>query len=212
MEDRDRRQPFRVAALRALAMAGALALSLTGCSIMPAFTTPQAPDAASPSGGTADDADAGDDARAALTGLECVVGSWLLDNGTFAELMSLEGRVVDSITGTVRFRADADGEAVTEYADWTHVIRMTEQDAVVTLVRNGSDTGTLTEEADGTLSLLETVNDSEIVSVMEMGGKRITVPTVKNSPGALHLAVFDCSGDELTLTVDGRSTVMSRES
>lgn len=168
--------------------------------------------ASAPAASTATPAPEVTQQAAPLTGAECIVGSWLLDNASFGEIISsYADGVVDDVTGTVRFRADADGNAVTEYIDWTNTIRMTNPAGVVTMVRNGQDAGTYHAEADGRLSLTETANESVIVVEMTSGGTTMAMPTVENSPGALHLAVFTCTGDELTVTVDDRSSVLHRE-
>jgi hypothetical protein len=136
----------------------------------------------------------------------------VLDNASFAALVSSsEAGVLDEVSGVARFRAFNDGGALTEYVDWTHIIRTTDPEGTVILVRNGVDSGTWSAEGDGRMTLNEHALDSVILAEMTADGKTLTLPPVENSPGALHLAVFTCDGDNLTVTVEGRSSVMTRE-
>lgn len=191
--------------LWAVSLTALLVIAVSGCASVGLPAPSASPTALAATEGTDPDA-------VAPTGAECIVGSWLLDNDSFADLISsIDAQVIDKVSGVARFRASADGGAVTEYVDWTHVIRMTDPEGVVTMVRNGVDSGVYTEDDDGTFSLQEHSNESTIVVEMTSQGVAVTMPQVENSPGALHLAVFSCDGDRLTVTVDDRSSVMIRE-
>jgi hypothetical protein len=80
------------------------------------------------------------------------------------------------------------------------------------MTRNGEDTGVYTAESDGTFSLQEVNNASTMVVETSVAGAVVSQQTLTGSPSTMHQAVFSCSGDELTITVDGASSIMTRES
>ncbi|MDT0200382.1 hypothetical protein [Nocardioides sp. AE5] len=141
---------------------------------------------------------------------DCIVGTWALQNSTFTDaLKEFGGGFEVEISGRARFVAGADGSAATEYQAWTFTARMPEGEMV--LVREGTDTGRWMTRPDGTISLEETEIASRVEASITAGGMTIPIPQVEHQPGELHEGVFTCSGDTLTVSVDGVSTVMQRE-
>ena len=127
-------------------------------------------------------------------GAACMPGSWLVDNASFADVISSPGvQVVDAVTGIARFIAVHDGLAVTEYVDWTHEISVTDPAGTTVLVRNGADTGEWVAGEDGFFSLIDVDNASTIEGKVTFEVASITVPTIRNSPSVLSLGTFECA-------------------
>src|SRR5690554_1509642 len=121
--------------LAALVVASALAVT-AGCAQLPLGATGGGTGGGSGSGsdgseGPGDGDDTGDsdedgteaDEAKVLTGADCLPGEWLVDNDSFAALMSgAAGGAVDDITGVVLLTFTADGKTQTSYEDWQHSI------------------------------------------------------------------------------------------
>lgn len=143
------------------------------------------------------------------TGAQCLVGNWLVDNSAFEVMMSaFSGTAVDSISGSLMVTFLDDGTTTTTYDAWTHTI--TVADGTATVVKNGADSGTYSVGEDGEI----TINETETTAVTEMqiqvDGQTMSL-TEPPGPGVFTDATFTCSGDELTITAAGETSVLYRE-
>lgn len=142
---------------------------------------------------------------AALTGAACLPGKWILDNAKFAALIAAgTGGVVDDVQGLALLTLGADGSTSTRYEDWSHTI--TSDGATMTVVRNGTDSGTYSL-AGGSMTMTETSVASEVV--MTMNGN--VMGAASHEPSVFSQATFSCSGDTLTVTADGGTSTLHRQ-
>lgn len=197
---------------------------LSGCGSTP---DPQAADtqgggsASTPDDPTAEEPDASaspeeDDADGAsppaaepLTGAACLTGDWFVDNEHFGELMSsVSGGVVDDIHGVTMVTFRADGTTTTHYDEWTHTIKG--EGATVTIVKDGSDSGTYEVAADGSMTLTDAELNTTTTSEMEVSGQVIRTE-VPPQPSVFSQATFTCDGDELAVSAEGATTLLHRE-
>lgn len=171
------------------------------------------PESGDETGPESDDAEDGpgdvDPARAALTGGECLVGNWFVDNEQFGELMTAHaGTAVDNISGSTMVTFRDDGTTTTHYDEWTHTF--TQDGATVTVVKDGADSGVYNVGADGAMTMDETDLQSTTTMEFEVDGNGVT----RDAPardGVFTNASFVCSGDELTVSADGATSVLYRE-
>lgn len=144
-----------------------------------------------------------------LTGAQCIVGNWLVDNSKFATMMSaFSHTAVDSISGSLMLTFRDDGTTTTTYDAWTHTVAVA--DGTGTVVKNGADSGTYAVGEDGNI----TVNETEITAVTEMQFEVNGLTTSLTEPpgaGVFTDAAFTCSDDELTVTAAGQTSVLYRE-
>lgn len=188
-----------------------LALVLSGCASTAPDTgagTPE-PAAALPSTTATEPASE----PTAATQAECIVGTWLLDNQSFADALATmaeaEGSFSDTLTGVARLVVSRDRSTQTEYENWKHVVEVNVEGhaATVTMERNGTDYGEIVE-ADGKLGLLEISNESVMVTSMNVGGVVHAAPPIGNT--SLSQGIFECEADRLLTHVDGVTTIMNR--
>lgn len=196
---------FGKAALAALVVASALALS--GCGEEPRPVGSVSP---SPSGTAVSqeaDAPVADEpqGQVALTGAECLLGIWSLDNEEYTALLKERSRgVVDSVTGAVTLTLRTDSRTSTTYDGWTTSI--TTDGVNQTLVRNGADTGTYTVNGD-TLKLTAANLASVIVNRVDGTETR----EASRDPSVFTEASFACMGDDLTVRAgEGRTFEFDR--
>jgi hypothetical protein len=157
---------------------------------------------------TDSDEDGGEGAKV-LTGADCLPGDWSVDNDSFAALMSgASGGAVDTVTGLVMLTFTTDGKTQTRYENWKHSI--TVDSATVTIVKNGTDFGTYSVNADGSVALVDAEISSDTTSVMDIGGQKVS-HTVTPEPSVFSQASFDCNGDDLSVTAEGATTILHRE-
>lgn len=134
------------------------------------------------------------------------MGTWVLDNASFSAAMKqIDASVSDTLTGTAQLTVAADHTAQTEYVNWKHVMEVSGQPGAVTIERNGVDYGTIVV-TDDTLGLQETSNES--VLVVSAGG--MVLPSAPNEGSQLALGLFECEGDQLTISADGTTSFMHR--
>lgn len=163
-------------------------------------------------GGSGDDKDGESDdaAHANLTGKTCFPGTWIADNTDIQSYMeAASGGASISTTGQVIITYNPDGTAVNNYDHWTNTIKIAGATSVVE--RHGIDKGTYTVTDEGTF----TASDTSVVSVTKMtatapGGEKITM-TIDNEPSVFNKGKYTCSGDVLTMTVDGYDLKLFRE-
>lgn len=145
-----------------------------------------------------------------LEGKDCFPGNWLVDNTDIQKYMeAVSGGAKISTTGSVYLAYNADGTSVTNYDHWTNTITL--EGATSVVERNGIDQGTYTASNDGTF----TGSDTSIGSVTSMtvtgpGGQTIAM-SVDPEPSVFDTGQYTCSGDVLTMVVDGYNLSLARQ-
>lgn len=153
------------------------------------------------------DTEAGDDSAGFVSGADCLVGNWYLDNESFRALMADAGGDVE-VTGWAIITYNADGTTMTTYDEWTNVV--SQDGAVATIVRNGEDRGTYEVTGDA-FTMTETDAGSVIEMTMsEGGGPPITV-TAERQAAPVSNGTFTCDAETLTVVADGGTSVLHRE-
>lgn len=161
-------------------------------------------DGGSDSGDSADSGDA-----ASLTGAECIPGVWTLDNEVFAKLMSGISDGFDvTVAGTATLTFRSDGTTTKEYDHWTNTMNV--NGGTVIVERNGVDLGTYSVTGESTLSTSETTIGSTTSMSYEDGS---TGGTMARDTGTTDFAQgeFTCSGDTLSVTADGGTSLLHRK-
>lgn len=199
----------RVAALGAAAL-----LLLAGCATPPDDLLPVK------AGDPADDllpVEAGDPADDLLPvvvpvkGKECLPGSWLLDNGTWRDLVahqaSSEGATVRTPTGSVLLTLGEGGSYSVAYSAWE--IRIETADGTAVMTRKGTDSGSY-DATESRVTLHETSSGSSIDGVVETSSGSFPLPTGTSQAEFAEQFGFTCENDALTATVDEGVLLLSR--
>lgn len=140
-----------------------------------------------------------------LTGAECLPGDWVFDNDSFIEMMNAYSMdTYDGIDGSAVTTFRADGTSSTHYDEWTH--KLSSDGMKIAVERNGTDHGTYSVNANGTMSMTDTEVNSTTVMTTSQGSYSAESELSVFSEGA-----FVCKGDKLTIDVDGETAVMNRE-
>lgn len=154
--------------------------------------------------------DGDDSASVNLTGKACFPGEWLVDNKNIQAYMeSVSSGASVATTGRVILTYNADGTSVTNYDRWTHTMKVEGGTSVVE--RHGIDQGTYTATESGTFSGA----DTSIGSVTKMtatgaGGESIAM-SVDPEPSVFNSGKYTCSGNTMTVIVDGYTLGLSRQ-
>lgn len=149
-------------------------------------------------------------ANATLTGKDCFPGTWIADNTDIENYMeSASGGASISTTGQVIITYNVDGTAVNNYNHWTSKVKL--EGATSTVERHGIDKGTYTVSDNGTF----TASDTSIGSVTTMnatgpGGEKFNM-TVDPEPSVFDSGKYTCSGDLMTMVVDGYDLRLFRD-
>lgn len=146
---------------------------------------------------------------ATLTGADCFPGNWTVDNTGMQNYMeSLSGGAKVTTTGRVLLTYNLDGSAQTNYDHWTNTIVMSEGSSVVE--RHGVDQGSYTASNNGTFTISDnTIGSVTKVSVSGPSGQIVSM-AVDPEPSVLDEGTYTCSGDTLTMMVDGYNLVSHR--
>lgn len=211
MTDSTKRRPaFLRAALFLL-----VAVSLTACA--PDAPSPHVPP---PGGGSSEAPDAEPAAKepeeapdqgpieeAPVSSTECLVGHWQTDNDTVEALLqpvATGAGISFEVTGGAVFLSfDDAGEITLTYTAWTFEM-VGEEGMVITVERDGVDSGTYEATDDGDLTYVETAMGSKVTMTTPQGAyTNVSEPMELPVQGS-----FVCEGDELEITTaDGSSTL-----
>lgn len=214
--------------VRGAAVLGVLMLSLMGCS--PGDEGPSEEDRAATQAGATEERsgstppageedpdiespdedgdlgeDDGPDDAVQASGTACLVGTWLADNENVGAVIRQAAGDVNTAapTGEVFITYSADGRQTVTYNAWT--FEMSQDGVTIQVVRDGTDEGTYQATEDGRL----TSTDTEMGSVVSM-----TTPVGTHStPGepSAMTGTFTCQGSTLEITVDGDTSIMTRQ-
>jgi hypothetical protein len=116
--------------------------------------------------------------------------------------------LVTDVTGSMMLTLRADGSTDTYYEDWTYTF--TVSSATVTIVKDGTDSGTYVVADDGGVDLTDTDLASTTDARMTISGNEVA-QVVEPQPSVFSLATLACSGDELTATVGSQVATLHRE-
>lgn len=154
-----------------------------------------------------------------VTGIDdCLVGTWVVDNDTFAENFGpifaeagMPDAEVTVLDGTFTVELDADGSMTAERDGWGFDIVTAE--GTVTIEIDGTETGTWA--ADGSTMTVETgESDIAVNSSVEVDGQVIEIPEgqapVEAPTGIASNSEYTCSGDTVTLVNEGVESVLTR--
>lgn len=147
---------------------------------------------------------------ATLTGKECFPGTWVADNADIQNYMEqASGGASISTTGRVVITYNPDGTTVNNYDQWSHVIKLA--GATSKVERHGVDKGTYTVSANGTFAASDTSIGS-VTSIHITGPEGVVIQnTVDPEPSVFTNGKYACSGDVLTMIVDGYDLKLYRE-
>jgi len=146
----------------------------------------------------------------------CVVGRWELDSEDFVTKIS-EGLEDEADVGTFEFGGGSysltiggDGTFIDERADWTLVA--TSDFGDFTIIINDRNEGTYTLDGDVLSTTLQTGEPPELVFLVD--GEPFTFPggasPVQPPEAEFTGAVVTCSGDTMTATFEGYTSMWSR--
>lgn len=146
--------------------------------------------------------------------VRCPIGSWITRSDSLAAFYSTvlggTGAAVD-VTGTVTDTLGADGSRTTTYDNWGFTVTIAGGlSGHVTF--SGTDVGTAAFRPDGTLTFTD-VSIGATVTVT-VNGLTVPMPSVDRAKSAASGAgTFTCSGQEMTVSIDGSPTpfVMDRK-
>lgn len=150
-------------------------------------------------------------------GEACLVGTWLVDNDHWGEMFEAfaraeggEGFQVIGVTGVGSTEFRADGTTETIYDEWTITATVASAPGEMSIIRTGVDQGTWTAEGDHL-----TMVDTDVTSVVRttMGGMELPTGGGGSTYDASLLegsATYECSGDRLSVTMEGATAVLNR--
>lgn len=163
------------------------------------------PEEANPDENPDDAADEAPDDAPLASGTACLVGTWVADNANIgAVLQQTAGDVnLAAPTGEVLITYSADGRHTVTYRAWTFT--MSQDGVTIEVVRDGTDAGTYQATEDGGLTATVTDMDS-VVSMKSPAGTHSTPGEPSTMTGT-----FTCEGSSLEITVDGDTSIMTRQ-
>lgn len=138
----------------------------------------------------------------ALTGKDCLVGTWLGDNDFFLAKMQEFGDEAKNVTGDVLLTFDHAGSLTTKYQGWR--ILFVAEGREITLNRSGVDKGTWSAN-DKTVSLKET----DMESTLEMTGQGMSM-SVPSDPVDYSDATYTCTATTASITTPDGVMQMTR--
>lgn len=146
-----------------------------------------------------------------VEGEECLPGSWLLDNGTWRDLVAhqaaSEGATVNTPTGAVLLTLEEGGGYSVAYTAWE--IRIESSDGTVVMSRRGTDAGGF-DATESRVVLHETSSGSSVDGVVETSSGSFALPTGSSQAEFAEQFGYTCENDALTATVDGGVLLLSR--
>lgn len=179
-------------------------VALVGCTSTPSKSSPPArPHTAAPTA-----TEAGEDAEMESDPIDtppasCLHGDWVADNSFFLASIREFGSEVQSVSGKVLLRFDADGTLTTEYRDW--IISAVTEGMEMQIERVGTDVGTFSAVSD-TVSIAET--DVGSIITMRSAGMNMSVDPHAASYSNAH---YFCDDDSATIETDDGVLQLSRE-
>lgn len=159
-----------------------------------------------------DDADNTKDGNqnAAKTGAACFPGNWIVNIQDIQNYMeSVAGPVTIKSSGNILLTYNEDGTAQTNYDHWNNEV--TVDGSTSTVERHGIDQGTYTASEDGTFTASDTSIGSVTTMTLRSGGQVITSMAIDPEPSVFETGKYTCSGDVLTMIVDGYNLTSYRE-
>lgn len=145
----------------------------------------------------------------ALTGADCLVGTWTLDNDSFRALLESAGGAAVKVSGSVIIVYETDGSTSTTYDDWTTV--SAQDGSTVTMQRTGQDTGTYEASDDGVFRMdtLDAASTIELVITSPDQSEYRMRPENEDPP--VSSGNYTCEGDSLSVADDeGNFTTLLR--
>ena len=142
----------------------------------------------------------------------CVVGSWVVDNDSFAQhWLALVGTLglaatVDSVTGVVAVDVDADGVWTITYTDWgfTSGFNSAGSQLALTLSITGVDKSTGNFLPDGSFTFLASDASSVITMSATAGGASVPMPSLTGAGSAFGgTGTYACDDATMTINIDG---------
>ncbi len=151
----------------------------------------------------------GNSSAGKLTGKDCLPGDWDLDNEKTAALFQqMAGGLVDNVRGAVTLTLRADGTATTNYQNWTHTVTI--EGGRSEVERHGIDHGAWSAASDGHMAMEDTEVGSITTVTVTAGGRNIRT-AITPEASIFAQGNFTCSGNDLTIAVEGTPAVLFRQ-
>ncbi|MDO5676175.1 MAG: hypothetical protein Q4G35_01570 [Propionibacteriaceae bacterium] len=181
-----------------------MGVTLASCATPPPQSSPPSPPHSPAPTGTKTDVGVEVDTELIDTDpTSCLHGGWIAENSFFLASIREFGDEVQSVSGQVLLRFDANGTLTTEYQDW--VITAVTDGMEVKIERVGTDTGTFSATSD-TVSIADTDIGSTIT--MHAAGMDMTIDP---HPASYNAAHYSCADDSATIETDDGVLQLSRE-
>ena len=158
-----------------------------------------------------------DTAAPAVVGVPaCTVGTWQMDNNSFAELwLKLAastglGASIDSVTGSVIVVVSPEGLWSSTYDNWGF-ITSAPQGISISISITGDDSSTGTFGEDGSFSFVTNSVNTTVTMTAASQGVNIPIPPLAGTGTAIGgTGTYVCEGDEMTITTQNAPLNMFR--
>ncbi len=154
---------------------------------------------------------------AASGGDDCLVGTWVLDDQAFFEILSEEFSGEEGFgeltvaDGDFTAVFNADGTIDSERDDWGFSV--VTDDGTFKIRINGNQSGTWAAEGSTLMLVLDGGSGFETTTSIEVDGQEVVLPTSPISVPSEFLTTsgeFTCSGNTLTVVSDGFTSTFNR--
>ena len=145
-------------------------------------------------------------APALAAAVACTLGSWTMDNDSFAAMWLAvaggDGIALTSVDGVVAVDVNVDGAWTSTYIDWGFTASA--EDITMTMTITGSDTSSGTFGDDGSFTFVDTDVNTVVTMTASAGGVNVPIPPQSDTRSAFSGAgSYVCNGDTMTVNVDG---------
>jgi hypothetical protein len=142
-----------------------------------------------------------------ISGIACTVGSWTMENDSFAAMWLAAadavgaGAILVGVNGTVVVDVGADGVWTSTYSDWGFTASA--EDVTMTMSITGDDKSAGTFGDDGSFTFVDSNVNTVITATVSAGGVNLPIPQQTDTGSAFSGAgSFTCEGDTMTVSVD----------
>lgn len=141
---------------------------------------------------------------------DCLPGNWFPRQAQVASLMAGKDEdVITDVSGDLMLTFKPDFTTQTSFENWTYTYPG--DHSTVTISTDGTDSGVYVVADDGGIDLTDTDIGSTTYARMMAEDGNATDGAVESQRSVFSEATYSCSGDKLTVSVDGRTAMFGRE-
>ena len=138
----------------------------------------------------------------------CTIGSWVMDNNSFAEMWFASvggvglGVTLESVTGSVSVDVNPNGEWTSTYTDWgfTSVSSLAGVTTSISISITGTDSSAGTFSPEGSFSFVTISVNTTVTSTLTSDGVSVPIPPIAGEGTAFAgTGTYECNDDTMTI-------------